>query len=623
LQHTSLFVALLGCVLVPATARAADIQVHLSIEGGKTHFHTGDTILLDLTFTTDTPGVDVKASNSRWPFSGDTVVLTPMQGVFPWYDDEVRGHPYVSDAVAIQSLQPSQSAMVRLALTDLYRFDQPGTYRVHVVTQRSGSELTSNEVEFSFEPLSPQEESALAVSLEKQIREAKDMQQARAFVDQLDTLPGDAATQSKIRLFLQPKAFEPFALDVTQGLWMAQNRPMIVSALESALNDPHQPVVNNLLQLLVEFKARLEVPYDARNPAAALPTKALEATYVHQLAQTLPARTGDNQVDAARTVMFYAVQQGQTSSADFAAAREIVITHFNLVDLWTLDTLLNQYGKYLMDARILPALQQFVEQAGDPKFSGARAAVLTQMARLQPEDVANYLVREACSQHPAPLRQVRDLTKQATLPGVDDCLRTKLLTETSEHLTRRRDLAETLEYIARFATDSLVPDVRQAYLARTEDWDQSARGAAVTYLMRWDADRSLPLLTELLPENDPSRAMWLFLLAPAYPPADGLRTVFRKGLVSSSGRAAGTYAYALAQIGSEEDRELIREQLRQLQSRAALNPVDGDSVSETDMIDAINHGRSWDSTPQEKVALEQSCVTSGCKQRFANGPSNP
>jgi hypothetical protein len=39
-------------------------------------------------------------------------------------------------------------------------------------------------------------------------------------------------------------------------------------------------------------------------------------------------------------------------------------------------------------------------------------------------------------------------------------------------------------------------------------------------------------------------------------------------------------------------------------------------MSEIDMIDAIIHGRSWDSTQEEKVMLERSCVTAACKERF-------
>jgi hypothetical protein len=550
-----------------------------------------------------------------------TIASTPfiaMQGVFPWYEDQARGHPYGPDYAAMTTSAPGKPTLIHLVLNDLYRFDQAGTHRVRVVTNRTGVQHTSNEVSSSVESFPEEEESALAASLENRIRNANDMCEARGLADELDALPGDAATRAKISLFLHPKVFEPFGVDVVPGLWMARNRRMVVAAIEAALVDPQQYAGADLLELLAALKARLLVPFNPANPAAPLPTKTIQATYIHQLAQTLPARTGKSQVDAARTVLFYSVNLDQINSPDFAAAREVLVTNFGLVNKWTVDTLLNAYGKYLVDIRMLPALRQMLDSTTDPMFNGTRAAIVAQMARLQLEEVPKYLAREACSESPAPMSQVRDLTSESTLQGVDECLRAKLLAETTADavIARRRALAETLEYIARFATALLVPDVRTAYLARKADWDQSARGAAVTYLMRWDATRSQPLLEELLPGRDLSGAMMFFLLAPAYPPTDGLRAAFRNGLTASQGRAAGTYAFALAQVGNEEDREFLRRELKRLQLRAAVSEAAGDAMSEIDMIDAIIHGRSWDSTQEEKVMLERSCVTAACKERF-------
>ena len=141
---------------------AADVKVQLSIEGGKNHFSTGEPIILALTFTARLH-VEVTANDTQWPFVVDSIVLSSTQGVVPWYDDEIRGHPFASDGRAIQTLQPTQNVSVRLSVNDFYRLEQTGSYRVHVVTNRAGSELTTNEVEFSFTSL-PRARGALAVS---------------------------------------------------------------------------------------------------------------------------------------------------------------------------------------------------------------------------------------------------------------------------------------------------------------------------------------------------------------------------------------------------------------------------------------------------------------------------
>ena len=609
--------AFAAAVALPACA--ARVQAHLSIHSAKSEFHAGEPIVLELTLRSDEPIHQVQAGDSRWPLEIDSAILNPMQGVFPIYDDFARGHAPRSDAMTVEELLPDRRLVVRLTLTDIYRFDEPGRYQVHVVTRRTRSELVTNDVAFSIRPADEREEGDLAQSLEERIRQATDMEEARALADQLNALPGDTATRAKISLYLQPKVFEPFSVDVGAGLWIARNRPLVVSSLEAALADPQQYA---RLDLLIALKARLEVPYDPADPTKALPTDALEAGYIHELAASLPARSGEILTDAARTVLAYAVDRDETKGADFAAAREALIAHFSSVSEWTADTLLMQYGKYLDDTRMLPALRQMLAKVqDDPTFSGTRAAIYAQMALLKSDEVSDRLLKEACSEQPAPFNQVRDLTAASTLPPVDACLRSKLRAETTPRAVeaRQRDLAETLEYIARFATPALVPEVRRAYLRRTSDWDQSAQGAAVTYLMRWDAVRSRALLEPLLPGRDPSGMMWLFLVGPAYPPVDGLRSVFHAGLLSARGRDEGTYAYLLAQTGTEEDRQLMMLQLKEVQARLAMRDDGSDSMAEIDMMDAINHGRNWEGTSEEKEVLAQSCVTATCKQHFAAG----
>ena len=237
----------------------------------------------------------------------------------------------------------------------------------------------------------------------------------------------------------------------------------------------------------------------------------------------------------------------------------------------------------------------------------------------------NYLVREACSEQPPLLRNVRELTQLETLPGVDTCLRLKLLRRQRKARSPFADVIWRIPQLntspLRFSKTSTGCSTRLSGSA--EDWDQAAQGSAVTYLMRWDSKRSIPLLRSMLPENDPTGAMWMFLLTAAHPPADGLRAEFRNGLARSAGRIRGTYAYMLAQIGSTEDRELIREQLARLQARAAREELEGDSMSEIDMIEAVNHGANWDRSAEEMTAVELSCVTDAWQKTFCAESGEP
>jgi hypothetical protein len=622
----NILISLNFLLLFSAVTLASEVICELSLEGGKTQFRSGEPIVLQFSFTATGPGVSVDVTTTEPPSPIDTVVLTPKEGAFPWLDEQARGKRYSPDYVNTTTAEPNRPVTLTLTLNDLYRFDSPGHYTVSITTRRvrvgdgssNGSlpspghlqELTSNDVSFDVVPFPDQDEAALAVSLEQRIRASANQRSAQKLADELDYLSGDAATAAKLSLFLHPKTFDPSRVDVTQGLWIARNRTMVVAALERAIVNPAQTSAD-LVGTLVDLKATLQPPH---NP------EAIKAEYIHQIALSIPKRTGESRIDAARTVFVTMAREGHASGPDFDIARETIITHFSEVDQYSdVESILNPYGKYLLDPRLVPALRRILETTTDPVFSGNREAALTQLARITPgakiaDDASKYLVREACSEYPAMIRAVRDLSPMETLPEADTCLREKLIAETNGAGTRMM-LGTTMQYIARFADAALLSDVRKAYGERTDRWDQRARGAALTYLMRWDAKNSRPLLDALLLGPDSSDGIIMVdMLEPEHDPADGLKEAAREYLQTAPPKIAAWCAFALSKIGDPEDRELLRKTLEQLRRRDAAEFSHWDGKFEVDLVTAVAQGRSWDSTKDEIIALEQTCVSRECRQ---------
>jgi HEAT repeat protein len=173
----------------------------------------------------------------------------------------------------------------------------------------------------------------------------------------------------------------------------------------------------------------------------------------------------------------------------------------------------------------------------------------------------------------------------------------------------------TIQYIARFADAALLSDVRKAYAERTDRWDQRARGAALTYLMRWDAKNSRPLLDALLLGPDSSDGIIMVdVLEPEHDPADGLREAVREYLQTAPPKIAAWCAFALSKIGEPDDRELLRKTLEQLRRRDAADFSHSDGKFEVELVTAVAQGRSWESTKDEIIALEQTCVSRECRQ---------
>ncbi|MDQ2774228.1 MAG: hypothetical protein M3Y57_04760 [Acidobacteriota bacterium] len=144
------------------------------------------------------------------------------------------------------------------------------------------------------------------------------------------------------------------------------------------------------------MKARLDSPFNPASPAAPLETQRIEGEYLKLIAASLPERKGEALVDAAQTVFVQLAQWKEATEAEFAAAREVLITHFGEVNEFNVDWLLNAYGGYLQDRRIVPALEQILQKQHYPTLNGERTAVIKQLGRsLQRIAVPNWPQRFA------------------------------------------------------------------------------------------------------------------------------------------------------------------------------------------------------------------------------------
>jgi hypothetical protein len=338
------------------------------------------------------PGYQINEITTELASPVDQILLSPTAGVYPWLDDYSREGRYAPDYETANELQPGQPVTIELPLNALYRFDEAGRYTVHVVTSRIASgdslhpkavgALTSNDVSFDTVPMDAADEAAMAEHLESLIRSARDLRTAQRYASQLKWLTGDPSTHVKLSLFLHPKEFYPFGVDVSYGLWVARNRALVVSTLEQAISDPQQPIgpVGSLLQMAVALKSRLESPYDPASTNPLPRVNQVEDEYVRRIAATLPLRKDANLASTAITLLTSLAPRGKIGTPEFEAAREALITHFADVNEYQVDWVLNGYGKYLHDSRMIPALENML---GKAKFSTTRVAIQNQLTLLR------------------------------------------------------------------------------------------------------------------------------------------------------------------------------------------------------------------------------------------------
>jgi hypothetical protein len=604
------------------------VRVELSLAEGKTVYRRGEPIRLNLAFTASEAGFSLNETTTEPASPIDTLVLSPMTGVFPWLDDQARGHRYGPDYGSITDLEVNKPTTVGLTLNGVYRFDQPGHYKVHVVTNRVSSgdlqhsqlvgPLTSNEVEFDVVAMADADEAARAAALEKQIREATNMQQAQSLAEELGWLTGDASTRAKISLYLHPKEFYPFGVNVTWGLWMARNRGLVVAELDRAIADPTDSLSASasLVDTTAALKARLAVPFDPAEPGKALPTDQIESEYLHQIVATLSQRKGDSLVTAALTVFTRLAQRKETSGNDFAAAREVLITHFAQVNEYSVDWLLNGYGTYLQDPRMVPALESILQTQKDPIMNGERAAVEAQMIKLAPQNVRSFVIEEVCANYRVMLKPIQDAPFDV-LPETDECLK-KQIQAASENVKHGGvDLQMKTALAARFATNAIYDDLLSLYKRSSADWDGQARGGMLAYFMRWDASRGLPLLEAALPigaeQLEPNISFALFR---AYY-STGLDAFLRVRLASAPPEQAGMAAFEMSQNGPAEDQDILRQRLDRWRTQWSGKEIPGaEGKLEGELVQAVIEGKEWKLAEAPASVLRESCLSSVCRSRF-------
>ena len=605
----------------------SNVQVSLSLPDQKAVYKAGEPVLLRLTFSASL-GTSLNITTTDPASPVDQLVVSPMTGVFPWLEDQDRGHPYSPDYAAMARVDPGKPQTVELPLNAVYRFDAPGHYSVYVVTRRieagapgkpeQAVELTTNTVSFDIQPMGDEEEATRASELEQKIRQAGSLSNARRYAEELDWLTGDPSARVKLSLFLHPKSFYPFAVDVTKGLWIARNRAFVVDQLEKALRDPTQdlPGASTLLQTAVALRARLNAPADPNRRAETLGSGEIEAGYLKQIVASLPERQGNSLVTAAQTAFVRLAARNDVSSSEFATAREAVITHFAEVNEYNVDWLLNSYGTYLLDPRLTPVLKQILAVQRDPVLNGERTAALRQLVKIAPQDSRTEVVNEVCGDNPT-LIQILGEVPFLTLPETDSCLQRKI--QAALDAKKRVLLQWATAFTARFASAAIFDDLFALYQRSGTTWDKQAQGYMLAYLVRWNPQRGMPLLDAALPRpvSPPDSRITYALGRAGYIPA--VDSFWRECLIGSPPELAAVAAYQMSNAGPNEDQALLRARLSDWRTQwkgREIPPPEG--RFEGELAQAVMRGAHWELSKDDMQSVASGCLSEACRARFAS-----
>jgi hypothetical protein len=626
--------------LLSTSAFAQDkLEVHaqLKLADNKTTFKIGEPIRVVLELTADRDGYFGDPTHDNSETRDDELTVTPDGGVYHWRREIFGGGYRDYSSVAKLSAEPVK---IQFELNDSIRFDRPGKYSVRFITHRarptsSGRDflpsipLRTNEVSFDVQAMSDAEEEQEVKRLAGLIDGAHDWQTQSKFARELAFLTGDPAAREKVRRFFSAQGSIPgnYFGEISSGLYIAQNRALVLQLLEKAMRDPNTQVEASLLGTLTSLRF-LEQNPGLVKPATVFPfvpnpdprVVAIEQSYISELAAGLGKRSGKAQTVTAMTVLTHLPKDPNAAEPLLAESKQIVLEQFENLDVFSHEYLLEQYWNVLRDPSLIPVLKKLLGST-DRMSKGIHKTVLKRLIDLSSDEARPYVIAEIGDPMSQVDPEILGSLPDKILPEVDQPLLSQLRTmaktrdvSTELWLTRKAAVA------IRFATDSIYPDLMRTYTENVKHLTIRSRAALLAYLAKHNERETLPLIEQQLAELPVNQGFNFLPELTGLYYSDGIAGILRKRVESDEPEVASTTAYLMGKYGDAGDRKVLETRLERWRKEWGARQLEADANQqgriEAELVSALN--RAKDGTiPRERVKeLQQSCITKYGKQQF-------
>jgi len=245
-------------------------------------YHRGESILLEISYSTSTKDKYQRSSNSA--LQGIAIHIVPSDGLLDLNVLRFE-HGWAGSIVGSMGVLSSQPATQQIDLCSLYRFEKAGHYSVGITSNevsriKSAEEggglenlaLESNWVEFDILAPDPAWAAAELNSIQLELSSAEPGAVDRA-VGRLGRLDTSASVRKLLQLYLRGADTSVPEWLVASALRESSQLEVIIPALEAALSDPSTSVPSTLPQLLADLHTRKDLgvlpPHptdDARKP---------------------------------------------------------------------------------------------------------------------------------------------------------------------------------------------------------------------------------------------------------------------------------------------------------------------------------------------------------------------
>lgn len=630
-----------------ASQPVSEVEVRLSLAGGKSVYRAGEAVRLVLSFTSGAVGFQLNTTTTKPASPVDEVLLSTDAGLSHWLDEYSAGGRYAPDYMSVSPLSQKPTT-VELVLNEWVRFDRPGRYAVRVKTARvsgprspkghAGRALTlvTNEVGFEVRAMSAEEEAREVARLSPLIDAAKDWREGARLSEELSYLSGEPSTREKVRRYLSSAGRDGnYAQNIMFGLVMARDRALAVRLLEAALRDPARPATHQLLWMLTKLRVMLDGPQPPGASEASEPRDELGRAgelvtqeYVRELASGLPRRAGESRRTTALTLLANLPKEQAQAAPIVAAVREILVREFESLHPFDRERLLRYNWEVLRDPSLVPALERTLAAERSPQDFQVRAAALTRLMEFDAQRARPFVIAELRDVDSFVDLDVLAPLEDATLPEADEALLAQIraLALSGPNVDSVR-LRQRVLLAARFASPAVYDGLMEVYRRAGSKWYPDARGGLIGYFARWNEAQAAPLVEQALAETPPGQEQTFLTELTRSNYNDSIDALLRVRLEGAEPYAAGTAAYIMSQRGTVSDRAAIEARLArwrkewggrvaELDAEGADAALRAQAMVEVNLVEALLSGKRWTLSAGEAGALKRSCITKACRRYY-------
>jgi len=471
---------------------APEIRLAVRIPSGQTTFRVGEAIPLELSFSTTVDQkyqLNMATSDRAGRLNFESFMVDPPTG---WKDPLSlyfrSGGSFMGGGIGSSAPLSVQPIALPLDLNEWVRFDQPGTYRVTIHSNRAtfiaqparSAPVVSNELPLTIVAAPPE-------------WQQETLQQATAA---LNTAASHATAAKSLRYLGTEAAARAMAHwrqdpDCWLGLAGSPFRAAGLDEMRKLLRDPNTPIDRGFLDALT-FLAVPDTPgqhFQDRNE--------LSDRFRQELAAALPLKKGDALAASVRTVM----ENPRGVDPDTRQLlTDVLVANFDGLPMGMQSELINNRFGPLDRMFLVPMLRKMAERhqefpqpqsAEAMEFNRTAGDALARWYTLAPADARPAILREILRPSPRFPIDVLGILMDKELPEVDQTLVSHF--ETTSDRAAARNLALL---IGRYATAA-----SETGLIARLDRDVSAgicdtQAPLLAWLLRVDPDRARPRLED-------------------------------------------------------------------------------------------------------------------------------